>query len=119
MGERYIMSDMGGGIEKASSETTLTSRKTKLSPGCYVSIQTGFVLTLLVVAIAVGTAVVVHFATDSSRSVVCDCGGPGAGGADAVVGGGGHTTLSPAAIRDKCKEMAANGDSEICKYTRR
>ncbi|XP_046554047.1 aminopeptidase N-like [Haliotis rubra] len=75
------------------------------SPGCRVSIVTGFILLLLSLAISVGVGIIVHFA--GSREVVCQCGG--------VVTTPAPVTMSPEALKALCIGIVQEGEGEeIC-----
>lgn len=108
--ERMEFSDM----QKYDSQSNLTNGKKSKSGGCYVSTAVGFLMVLLVIAIAVGVGLIVHFA-GGQKTVVCSW-SPSTGAQQGQQGNKGTTTPSPDYVETQCKKMAMDGDMEICKY---
>lgn len=110
--ESFEFTDMG----KYSSNSDVSTNK---RGGCFVTIVTGFILTLLAACLAVGVGIIVHFA-GGSKELECHytfgSGSDGTSGAQQG-GSGSGTTLGPgnAAIA-QCINWAKNGNSDICKY---
>ncbi|XP_046380097.2 aminopeptidase N-like [Haliotis rufescens] len=107
--ERMDFSDM----QKYNSESNLTNGKKSKSGGCYVSTAVGFVMVLLVIAIAVGVGLIVHFA-GGQKTVVCSW--PPSNGAQQGQQGGNKGTTTPSSdyVKTQCKKMAMDGEMEIC-----
>ena len=111
--ESFEFQDMSK--DSSMNDVHVGSKKT----GCYVSIVTGFVLTLLAACLAVGVGLIVHFAT-AGGTIDCKCSYPGySGGATgAAVGSGGTTTSNPATtqkpVLEQCKDLVNSGNKEIC-----
>lgn len=103
--ESFEFSDMG----KYSSETELTNGQAKKG-GCFVSTTTGFILTFLAAVLAVGVGIIVHFA-GNGQTFECKCTYPGA-----IGGSSGQSQSTPKPAMVQCKEWAAEGNPEICKY---
>lgn len=71
---------------------------------CQVSVVSGFILTFLSVAIAIGIGIIVNFA-GNNKSVTCSC-----------RCGTGGTTPYPPGVPAACKLLALEGNQELCKY---
>jgi hypothetical protein len=79
------------------------------SRGCFVTFGVAFVLTLLSVAIAVGVGIIVYFA-GPVREVSCQCNWAGP---DPTPGGG--NTPDHAQLVQQCRDLAGEGEDDICK----
>ena len=75
MPTKYHFSDVDGESGGISGEDRMGQGKGQNS-GCYVSVATGFVLSLLAVLIAVGVGLVVHFAEKDGRDRDVTCNFP-------------------------------------------
>lgn len=92
--------------ESSMNDVHAGSKKT----GCYVSIVTGFVLTLLAACLVVVVGLIVHFTT-AGRTIDCKCSYPGySGGATSNPA----TTQKP--VLEQCKDLVNSGNKEICEY---